>query len=138
MSFPALPLVHVRLFAEDSIREAVQEAHQSVDDLLDSFAANAPHEKAAEVAAHAAAALGDDQNSPSTEQNDELGDLNPPRKEELPASESVSSRMRDLSPELVPHERDGPVTIPLSVAGHSTRHQQQQQREEEPDEGPHP
>ncbi|KAI6220681.1 Reticulon-like protein [Aphelenchoides fujianensis] len=121
---------------EDSIREAVQEAHQSVDDLLDSFAANAPHEKAAEVAAQAAAAF-DDQNSPSAEKNDELGDLQPPPKDELPASESVSSRMRDLSPELVPHERDGPVTIPLSVAGHAGR-QQQQQRDEEPDEGPHP
>jgi hypothetical protein len=57
----------------------------------------------------------EEQYSPSGDSgHDTIGELQSAT-DNLPASESVSSGMRDLSPELTTFERSGPLTIPTSA-----------------------
>ncbi|KAI6213841.1 hypothetical protein M3Y94_00199400 [Aphelenchoides besseyi] len=110
---------------EDNIREAVEDSHHKIEELLGEFAVNSSPQQAAEVGSHLLDSLAtDDQNSPSAD-SDTIGELRSPKEEGIPPSESVSSGMRDLSPELTTYERDGPLTIPLAAAGGSsnTSHQ---------------
>lgn len=84
----------------------MQDTHERVDNLLDEFDAPAKSSPAPQ---------NEEQYSPSGDSgHDTLGELHSAN-EKLPESESISSGMRDLSPELTTFERSGPLTIPTSA-----------------------
>jgi hypothetical protein len=86
----------------------VQETHERVDNLLDEFEHPAPKQPSPEPQQ-------EEKYSPSADSgHDTLGELANLNDSGLPVSDSVSSGMRDLSPELTTFDR-GPLNIPSAV-----------------------
>ncbi|CAD5224164.1 unnamed protein product [Bursaphelenchus okinawaensis] len=95
------------------IEEAIQEAHDQVGDLLDDYRHHNQHQN---------------EHSPATDSGkDVLGELHSDR-----AQEQNSGSMRELSPDLVTYDRQGPLTIPQTKAEPEPEPEPEHEPEPEP------